>query len=192
MSASDRQRLRDLRRRRGSGADRRHGRRGAPRRLRQHPRPVPLRSTAGRARSRQADEVAALFKARADKAEALIGRIAELHSYDVPAAVVWPIAAALARLCRLGREERGLTAGRPLRLLLERQRPGRDGLGVGGFVRHLYRLLLCRRDRGRHARRSGTPIRPACSMPRATGRDRRHRAAFRRGRRSSSCSARSS
>ena|ERR1043165_9636422 len=43
----------------------------------------------------RADEVAALFKARADKAEALIARIAELHSYDVPAAVIWPIAAAL-------------------------------------------------------------------------------------------------
>jgi periplasmic divalent cation tolerance protein len=43
----------------------------------------------------QADEVAALFKARADKAEALIARIAALHSYDVPAAVVWPISAAL-------------------------------------------------------------------------------------------------
>ena len=43
----------------------------------------------------QAEEVAALFKARADKAEALLARIAALHGYDVPAAVVWPIAAAL-------------------------------------------------------------------------------------------------
>jgi len=43
----------------------------------------------------QADEVAALFKARADKAEALVARIAALHSYDVPAVVVWPIADAL-------------------------------------------------------------------------------------------------
>jgi periplasmic divalent cation tolerance protein len=43
----------------------------------------------------EADEVAALFKARADKAEALVARIAALHSYDVPAAVVWPISAAL-------------------------------------------------------------------------------------------------
>jgi periplasmic divalent cation tolerance protein len=43
----------------------------------------------------QADEVAALFKARADKAEALVARIAALHSYDVPAAVVWPIAGAV-------------------------------------------------------------------------------------------------
>jgi periplasmic divalent cation tolerance protein len=42
-----------------------------------------------------AAEAAALFKARADKAEALIARIAELHSYDVPAAVAWPISAAL-------------------------------------------------------------------------------------------------
>lgn len=43
----------------------------------------------------EADEVAALFKTRADRAEALIARLAELHSYDVPAAVAWPIDAAL-------------------------------------------------------------------------------------------------
>lgn len=43
----------------------------------------------------EAEEAAALFKTRADLADALIGRLAELHSYDVPAAVVWPIAAAL-------------------------------------------------------------------------------------------------
>jgi periplasmic divalent cation tolerance protein len=42
-----------------------------------------------------ADEVPALFKTRADTAEALIVRLAELHSYDVPAAAVWPIANAL-------------------------------------------------------------------------------------------------
>jgi periplasmic divalent cation tolerance protein len=34
----------------------------------------------------------ALFKTRADRAEALIARLADLHAYDVPAAVVWPIA----------------------------------------------------------------------------------------------------
>jgi periplasmic divalent cation tolerance protein len=39
-------------------------------------------------------EVAALFKTSADGAEALIERIAALHSYDVPAAVAWPVAAA--------------------------------------------------------------------------------------------------
>jgi len=43
----------------------------------------------------EANEVAALFKARAGKAEALVARIAELHSYEVPCIVVWPIAAAL-------------------------------------------------------------------------------------------------
>jgi periplasmic divalent cation tolerance protein len=32
----------------------------------------------------EADEVAAIFKARADQAPALIARIAGLHSYDVP------------------------------------------------------------------------------------------------------------
>ena len=39
----------------------------------------------------EAEEVAALFKTRADRAEPLIARLAELHSYDVPAAVAWPI-----------------------------------------------------------------------------------------------------
>jgi periplasmic divalent cation tolerance protein len=43
----------------------------------------------------EAEEVPALFKTRAASAQALIERIAALHSYDVPAAVVWPIAAAL-------------------------------------------------------------------------------------------------
>jgi len=43
----------------------------------------------------QGDEVSALFKTRADRAERLMARLAELHSYDVPAAVVWPIADAL-------------------------------------------------------------------------------------------------
>ena len=43
----------------------------------------------------EAEEVPVIFKARADSAKALIARIGELHSYDVPAAVVWPISAAL-------------------------------------------------------------------------------------------------
>jgi periplasmic divalent cation tolerance protein len=43
----------------------------------------------------ESEEVAALFKTGADRAEALIARLAELHGYDVPAAVVWPIANAL-------------------------------------------------------------------------------------------------
>jgi periplasmic divalent cation tolerance protein len=42
----------------------------------------------------EADETAALFKTAAGRAEALIARIAELHGYDVPAAMVWPIATA--------------------------------------------------------------------------------------------------
>jgi periplasmic divalent cation tolerance protein len=41
------------------------------------------------------EEVPTLFKTRGDTAEALIARIAELHSYEVPAAVVWPIGRAL-------------------------------------------------------------------------------------------------
>ncbi len=39
----------------------------------------------------QADEVAALFKTTLDQAQTLIGRLQDLHSYDLPAAVVWPI-----------------------------------------------------------------------------------------------------
>jgi len=46
-------------------------------------------------RIEEADEVAALFKTRAGQADALIARLAELHSYEVPAAVVWTIANAL-------------------------------------------------------------------------------------------------
>ncbi|HEY0114114.1 MAG TPA: divalent-cation tolerance protein CutA [Allosphingosinicella sp.] len=48
----------------------------------------------------EAEEVAALFKTRAEIAERLTARIAALHSYDVPAAIVWPIAAALPAYAR--------------------------------------------------------------------------------------------
>lgn len=41
-------------------------------------------------------EVPALFKTRADTADALIAAIASAHSYEVPAAVVWPITGATA------------------------------------------------------------------------------------------------
>ena len=41
-------------------------------------------------------EVPALFKTTLDQADALIARIAELHSYDTPAIVAWPIAKLLA------------------------------------------------------------------------------------------------
>ena len=43
----------------------------------------------------EAAEHPALFKTTAGRAEALLTRIAALHSYDVPAAVVWPIARTL-------------------------------------------------------------------------------------------------
>jgi periplasmic divalent cation tolerance protein len=43
----------------------------------------------------EADEVAVLFKTIAGAADALIARLTELHSYDVPAAVAWPIETAL-------------------------------------------------------------------------------------------------
>lgn len=39
-----------------------------------------------------AEEVAAIFKTSAAQAALLMQRIGELHSYDVPAAVAWPIA----------------------------------------------------------------------------------------------------
>ena len=38
-----------------------------------------------------ADEAAAIFKTHHWKADALIERIAALHSYDVPCVVSWPI-----------------------------------------------------------------------------------------------------
>lgn len=47
-----------------------------------------------------ATEAPALFKARADRADALIARIADLHSYEVPAITVWPIADALPAYAR--------------------------------------------------------------------------------------------
>lgn len=37
------------------------------------------------------DEVAAIFKTTAAGADTLVARLAELHSYDVPAIAVWPI-----------------------------------------------------------------------------------------------------
>lgn len=41
------------------------------------------------------EEVPTLFKTTASGADALIARIAELHSYDVPAIAVWSIERAL-------------------------------------------------------------------------------------------------
>lgn len=38
-----------------------------------------------------ADEVAAVFKTNSAQAEALVARIAALHSYEEPAIAVWPI-----------------------------------------------------------------------------------------------------
>ncbi len=43
----------------------------------------------------EAAEFAAIVKTCAQTAPKLLARIEELHSYDVPAAVVWPIEAAL-------------------------------------------------------------------------------------------------
>jgi periplasmic divalent cation tolerance protein len=38
-----------------------------------------------------ADEVAAIFKTSEQGADALITRIAQLHSYDVPCIAAWPV-----------------------------------------------------------------------------------------------------
>ena len=38
-----------------------------------------------------ADEVAAIMKTQHGQSDALINRIAELHSYDVPCIATWPI-----------------------------------------------------------------------------------------------------
>ena len=38
-----------------------------------------------------ADEVAAIFKTANHRADALIARVAALHSYDVPCMVSWPV-----------------------------------------------------------------------------------------------------
>ena len=38
-----------------------------------------------------ADEVAAIIKTRRESTDALIARIAEMHSYDTPAIVAWPV-----------------------------------------------------------------------------------------------------
>jgi periplasmic divalent cation tolerance protein len=43
----------------------------------------------------EADEVAAIFKTSSEGAALLIQRIGELHSYEVPAAVAWPIVEAV-------------------------------------------------------------------------------------------------
>ena len=61
-----------------------------------------------------ADEVAAIFKTTTAQADALIARIAALHSYDVPCIVTWPIDKILGRLCRLGRGQRRLGRGSAL------------------------------------------------------------------------------
>ncbi len=45
-------------------------------------------------RIEETGEVAAIFKTTEESGPALVARIAELHSYDVPAAVIWPIASA--------------------------------------------------------------------------------------------------
>jgi len=43
----------------------------------------------------EAEEVAAIFKTAAANAEALIARIVDLHSYEVPAAFMLPISSAV-------------------------------------------------------------------------------------------------
>ena len=56
-------------------------------------------------RIEEAAEVPVIFKTRAVTAPALIERLSELHSYDVPAAVVWPIEKTLPDYARWIAEE---------------------------------------------------------------------------------------
>jgi periplasmic divalent cation tolerance protein len=60
-------------------------------------------------RIEEAGEVAAIFKVAADQAEPALKRIAELHSYDVPAAVIWPIERSLPAYAAWVVEEAGAT-----------------------------------------------------------------------------------
>ena len=55
----------------------------------------------------EAEEVPVLFKTGAAAAPELLARIAELHSYDVPAAMVWPIADALGAYAQWVESESG-------------------------------------------------------------------------------------
>lgn len=44
-----------------------------------------------RGKVEEAEEVPAIFKTRSECAEGLMTRLAELHSYEVPAITVWPV-----------------------------------------------------------------------------------------------------
>ena len=59
----------------------------------------------------QGQEVAALFKTTADRAPALIEAIAAMHSYDVPAAVAWPISETVSAYADWVIEETAATEG---------------------------------------------------------------------------------
>ena len=58
-------------------------------------------------RIEETQEFAAIFKVAAEQAEPALKRIAELHSYEVPAAVVWPIERSLAAYAEWVTEEAG-------------------------------------------------------------------------------------
>lgn len=58
-------------------------------------------------RIEEADEVPAIFKVTADRAEALIAAIAGRHSYEVPAITVWAVDRALESYAAWVRKETG-------------------------------------------------------------------------------------
>ena len=58
-------------------------------------------------RIEETHEVAAIFKVAAVQAEPALKRIAELHSYDVPAAVIWSIERSLPAYAAWVEEEAG-------------------------------------------------------------------------------------
>ena len=58
-----------------------------------------------RGKVEEADEVPAIFKTAATSAEALVKRIAALHSYENPAVVVWPVSDAPEAYARWVKEQ---------------------------------------------------------------------------------------
>lgn len=55
----------------------------------------------------EAEEVPAILKTSATVAEKLVARLADLHSYDVPAITVWPVEQALGSYVAWAEESTG-------------------------------------------------------------------------------------
>lgn len=77
-----------------------------------------------------ADEVAAIFKTMAERADALIARIAGLHSYEVPCIVTWPIEKILAPYAAWVEDNVAKSSANPSRDKKDRT-PPRPAIRVG-------------------------------------------------------------